>query len=67
MSQAPKFFPVDEDLVHSIELWSRNRIINGPDPKNGARTASELEGDLVPLSRPVALAAQKPFAVLPMS
>jgi glutamate/tyrosine decarboxylase-like PLP-dependent enzyme len=46
MNQSPKFFPVDEDLVHSIELWSRNRIINGPDPKNGARTASELEGDL---------------------
>ena len=40
------FFPVDEELLRSVLDWAYGRVVEGPDPTAGARSADELEADI---------------------
>lgn len=41
-----RFFPVDRPVLQHVVDWSAERIVGGPDPTNGARSAAALESDL---------------------
>ena len=45
-------FPADEAALDSILSWTRERILSGPDPRNGAQSQAVLEAALGNLRLP---------------
>ncbi len=39
-------FPLDQAALDTMFAWARERIVNGPDPRNGAKTNKELQQHL---------------------
>ena len=56
-------FTVDEAALDSILSWTRERILSGPDPRNGAQSQAVLEAALGNAITPDGIEAMRAFAL----
>ena len=54
-------FPADEAVLDNILDWTRSRILDGPDPRNGARSQDVLEAALGEAITPDGMKGNLPF------